>query len=197
MSKIKDYFKNSSEIIGKLDVFEEKILKIVEEISKIKKSNKKLLVAGNGGSCSDGEHFVGELQCTYKDRSRGPVSAISLASLPAAMTAWCNDFDFLSFFKRQVQAHGNEGDILFLISTGGGDEKSGASMSLVEAAKEAKARKMKIISLIGKSGGILKNISDISIIVESNITSFIQESHITLLHCICENLDNKLKTADL
>ena len=103
----------------------------------------------------------------------------------------------MSFFKRQVQAHGNEGDILFLISTGGGDEKSGASMSLVEAAKEAKARKMKIISLIGKSGGILKDISDISIIVESNITSFIQESHITLLHCICENLDNKLKTADL
>ena len=58
-----------------------------------------MLVAGNGGSCSDAEHFVGELQCTYKDRARKPVSAISLASLPAAITAWCNDFEFLTFYK--------------------------------------------------------------------------------------------------
>ena len=156
------------------------------------KAKKKLLVAGNGGSCSDAEHFVGELQCTYKDRSRDPVSAISLASLPAALTAWCNDFGFLTFFKRQVQAHGKDGDILFLISTGGGEEKSGASTSLVEAAKEAKKKNLKVISLIGKTGGLLKGISDISIIVDSNITSFIQEAHIAILHCICENLDNEL-----
>ena len=65
-------------------------------------------------------------------------------------------------------------------------------MSLVEAAKEAKKRNLKVISLIGKSGGILKEISDISIIVGSNVTSFIQEAHIAILHCICENLDNEL-----
>ena len=123
---------------------------------------------------------------------REPVSAISLASLPAAVTAWCNDFEFLSFFKSQVTAHGNDGDILFLISTGGGDQKSGASMSLVEAAKEAKKRNLKVISLIGKSGGVLKEISDISIIVENNTTSFIQEAHISILHCICENLEKNL-----
>ena len=68
------------------------------------------------------------------------MSAISLASLPAAITAWSNDFGFLSYFKRQVQAHGNEGDILFLISTGGGNETNGASMSLVEAAKKQKKK---------------------------------------------------------
>ena len=193
MSNIKSYFKTSSETIARLHIFEDKILKIVREIITANNFNKKLLVAGNGGSCSDAEHFVGELQCTYKDRTRKPVSAISLASLPAAMTAWCNDFEFLSYFKRQVQAHGNEGDILFLISTGGGDEKSGASMSLVEAANEAKKKKIKIISLIGKTGGILKEISDISIVVESKVTSFIQESHIAILHCICENLEHHLK----
>lgn len=192
MINIKDYFKTSSSTIEKLHIFEDKIIKISKEIVNTKKANKKLLVAGNGGSCSDAEHFVGELQCTYKDRSREPVSAISLASLPAAVTAWCNDFGFLTYFKRQVQAHGKERDILFLISTGGGDEKSGASMSLVEAAQEAKKRNLKVISLIGKSGGILKEISDISIIVDSNVTSFIQEAHIAILHCICENLDNEL-----
>ena len=192
MSKIANYFNQSAQNIENLKTFENKILDISNEIIRAKKEKKKLLVAGNGGSCSDAEHFVGELQCTYKDRSREPISAISLASLPAAVTAWCNDFGFLSFFKRQVEAHGNNGDILFLISTGGGDQKSGASMSLVEAAKEAKKRNLKVISLIGKSGGILKEISDISIIVENNITSFIQEAHISILHCICENLEKNL-----
>ena len=95
MSKIANYFKQSAQNIENLKTFENKILDISNEIIKAKKEKKKLLVAGNGGSCSDAEHFVGELQCTYKDRSREPISAISLASLPAAVTAWCNDFGFL------------------------------------------------------------------------------------------------------
>ena len=81
---------------------------------------------------------------------------------------------------------------MFLISTGGGNEQNGASMSLVEAAREAKKKDMKIISLIGKSGGILKDISDIVILVENNVTSFIQEAHISILHCICEVIDDQL-----
>ena len=85
-----------------------------------------------------------------------------------------------------------DGDILFLITTGGGEKKSGASMSLVEAAEEAKKKGMKVISLVGKTGGILNDISDISILVESNVTSLIQEAHMSILHCICEILDPKL-----
>ena len=191
MFDIKQYFKTSSLTIENLYEHSEKIKEICEHISKVSKDGKKVLVAGNGGSCSDAEHFVGELQCTYKKRDRKAISALSLASLPAALTAWCNDFGFNSYFKRQVEAHGKEGDILFLISTGGGDKKSGASMSLVEAAREAKKRKLKIFSLIGKSGGILKDISDINITVKSKTTSFIQEAHISILHCICENLESK------
>ena len=80
MSEIANYFKQSAQNIEKLQTFENKILDISNQIIKAKKQ-KKLLVAGNGGSCSDAEHFVGELQCTYKDRMREPVSAISLASL--------------------------------------------------------------------------------------------------------------------
>ncbi len=191
MFDIKQYFKTSSQTIENLHEHSEKIKEICEHISKVSVEGKKVLVAGNGGSCSDAEHFVGELQCTYKKRDRKAISALSLASLPAALTAWCNDFGFNSYFKRQVEAHGKEGDILFLISTGGGDEKSGASMSLVEAAREARKRKLKIFSLIGKTGGILKDISDINITVKSKTTSFIQEAHISILHCICENLESK------
>lgn len=192
MHVVKNYFRQSSENILKLADHEKYILKICEVIIQCKKNSNKILVAGNGGSCSDAEHFVGELQCTFKNRNREPISAISLASLPAALTAWSNDFGFLTYFKRQVEAHGKNGDILFLISTGGGNEQNGASMSLVEAAKEAKKRGVKIISLIGKSGGILKNISDIFIIVENDVTSFIQEAHISILHCICTILDDQL-----
>ena len=191
MTDIKQYFKNSSEVISALHKNAEKINLICEEILKTNKDNKKLLVAGNGGSCSDAEHFTGELQCTYKDRDRKPISAISLGSHPAAFTAWSNDFGYETYFKRQVQAHGKPGDILFLISTGGGNEKNGASMNLVEAAREAKKKNMKIISLIGKTGGLLKSLSDLYIIVENNTTSHIQEAHISILHCICEIIDEK------
>ncbi len=190
MSEIKNYFENSSSIIKSLVDHENDINAICKEIINCNENDNKILVAGNGGSCSDSEHFVGELQCTYKKRDRKPISAISLPSLPAAITAWSNDFGFDSYFKRQVEAHGKKGDILFLISTGGGDEESGASMSLVLAAKEAKKRNLKIIALVGKSGGLLKDIADISIIVKSKVTSHIQESHIALLHCICEKLES-------
>ena len=63
-------------------------------------------------------------------------------------------------------------------------------MSLVDAAKEAKKRKIKVIALIGKSGGLLKDLADISIVVKNNVTSHIQESHTALLHCICEKLES-------
>jgi len=192
MKNIKNYFELSSKNILNLLNHEKEILKVCDAILECKKNKNKILVGGNGGSCSDAEHFVGELQCTYKAHNRAPISAISLASLPAAITAWSNDFGFLTYFKRQVQAHGNKGDILFLISTGGGNEQNGASMSLVEAAREARKKDMKIISLIGKSGGILKDISDIVILVENNVTSFIQEAHISILHCICEVIDEQL-----
>jgi D-sedoheptulose 7-phosphate isomerase len=192
MNKIKEYFETSSKNISQLHKHEREIKEICKAIIECKNKENKILVGGNGGSCSDAEHFVGELQCTYKARNRKPISALSLASHLAAITAWSNDFEYLTYFKRQVQAHGKKDDILFLISTSGGDKKTGASMSLVEAAIEGKKRGMKIFSLLGKSGGVLKDVSDNIILVENNVTSFIQEAHISILHCICETIDNRL-----
>ena len=190
MTNIKEYFNNSAKIIETLSDHESEINQICEEIVNSNKLGKKILVAGNGGSCSDSEHFVGELQCTYKKSDRKPYSAFSLSSLPAALTAWSNDFGFNTYFKRQVQAHGKKDDILFIISTGGGNEKNGASMSLVEAVKEAQKNKLKIFALLGKSGGLIKGMADVKIIVKSDITSHIQEAHIAILHCICEKLES-------
>ena len=191
MTTIEKHFSESSKTILSLKNFKKEINEIIESILKCTKNKKKILIAGNGGSCADAEHFAGELSCTFNKRDRKPFSAIPLTSHSAALTAWSNDFGFESFFKRQVNAHGNEDDILFLLSTGGGNiTGSKASANLVYAAEEGINKKMKIISLVGKGGGELKKISDICINVESQNTAYIQEAHMSILHCICEMLDN-------
>ena len=193
MSEVKDsianYFQESSEVISSLS----SELDVVEEMANaIYESNEeggKVLIAGNGGSCADAEHFAGELLCTFKLRDRNPIGAVHLANNSSAITAWTNDFEFNSYFTRQVEALGNEGDILFLITTGGGNRENGASMNLVHAAEKARKMGLKIITIAGKGGGILKDFSDISITVKSNETSNIQEGHITIIHSICICLD--------
>ena len=190
MSKelINKYFAQTSSVISKLSEFDDKIILFAESIFKRKGKNK-ILVVGNGGSSADADHFVGELTCTYDSKSRGAHSAISLSASSPGLTAWGNDFGFETYFERQVKAHGREGDLLVCISTGGGDTKSKASMNIVHAAIEAKKIGMEIISLIGKGGGELKELSDINLHVPSNKTSFIQEAHMSILHCVCEILD--------
>ena len=79
---------------------------------------------------------------------------------------------------------------MFLITTGGGNRENGASMNLVQAAEKARKMGLKIITIAGKGGGILKDFSDISIKVKSNVTSNIQEGHIAIIHSICICLDN-------
>ena len=153
----------------------------------------KVLVAGNGGSCADAEHFAGELVCTFNDRNRKGISAIPLATHPAALTAWSNDFGFETYFERQIESNGKKGDILFLLSTGGGDLKNKASLNLVFAAQKALKKKLTVISLVGKEGGELKKISNIYIHVKNKDTSIIQEAHMSILHCICIGLDSKLQ----
>jgi len=192
MFKISNYFIESSKVINSLGVFEKELIQFTDLILETKNNNNKMLVAGNGGSCADAEHFTGELQCTFKDSSRQPVSAFAITGTAAALTAWGNDFSFHTFFSRQVEAHGNKNDVLVLISTGGGSIE-GASSNLVKAAQKAKELNMKIVSFVGKTGGELKNMSDICFHVDNKVTSLIQEAHMSLLHCVCENLEEKFK----
>lgn len=192
MFDIANYFKLSSKAISELTNHKEEIYTIAKKIIECNKNEKKILVGGNGGSCADAEHFTGELQCTYKKSDRSAISAINIGGMPSSITAWANDFGFESYFERQVKAHGKKGDILFLISTGGGNLKSGASTNLIKAANEAKKRGMFLIALVGKSGGELKKKSDLCIHVNNDVTAFIQEAHMSILHCICEILETEL-----
>ena len=187
-----NYIDNLSDTLKTLIKEEKKLIKISNEIIKCNRNGNKILLVGNGGSCSDVEHFGGELICTFSNKNRKPVSTQLLTGPSSSLTAWGNDFGFETYFERQVEANGNKDDILFLLSTGGGNIKKKISTNLIYAAKMAKKKKLKVISLVGKSGGYLYKNSDISIKIKSNSTSVIQEAHMTILHSICYYLEERL-----
>ncbi len=146
----------------------------------------KVLVAGNGGSASDAQHFVGEIVCKFK-RERKGYPAIALTTNSSVITAWSNDYDFKSVFARQIEALGNKNDVFIGIST------SGNSESIINGVQKAKEMGLKTICLLGKDGGKLKNSADINIIVPSDNTPRIQEVHILLLHIIAEEIEKKFE----
>ena len=186
---LQNFFKDSAAVIESLDELSPICVQVSEEIKKVHERGNSILLAGNGGSCSDSLHFAGELSCTYSRGDRKPFRAICLQSNQSALTAWSNDFDFTSFYERQIEALGKKGDALILFSTSGGCLKTNRSLNLILAAKEAKKRGIKVVGFLGKNGGELLNIADIVLHVKSESTAMIQQAHITLVHVICELLE--------
>lgn len=184
------YFRESGDVIRSLESQAETIRRMAVGIEESVRSGGKVLVGGNGGSAADAEHFAGELTCTFKNRDRPGFAAVSLTSSASAITAWANDFGFDTYFKRQVEALGRPRDILFLISTGGGDRNNGASMNLVSAAETALEKGLTLYVIAGKSGGELQKMAHEFVKVPSFITSHIQEAHIVVIHAICQLLDD-------
>ena len=184
-----NYFSDSAEIIKSLEKQHREIEKITSFIKKRLKKRNKILIAGNGGSSADAQHFAGELICTYKSKNRSSYPAISLMDNTSALSAWGNDFDFTGYVERQLSAIADKNDILFLLSTSGGNLKKKQSINLIKAANYAKKNKITVISLIGANGGELEKLSDMYIKIDSNKTSHIQEAHIAIIHYICEALE--------
>lgn len=149
------------------------------------KNNKKILIAGNGGSASQASHIAAEFVGKYKIERKG-LPCIALATDLSAITAIGNDYGFESIFERQIEALGNEGDIFIALST------SGNSQNIIKSVEKAKKMKIKVIGLFGKDGGKLKNSSDVEVIVPSDNIPRIQEAHLMIMHIICELVDEKL-----
>ena len=139
----------------------------------------KILLCGNGGSASDALHIAGELVGRFQ-RERHSLPAIALNADVASMTAIANDYGYEREFERGVDGLLKEGDTLIGIST------SGNSENVLLAVKKAKEKGGKTIALLGKDGGKIKDVVDISIVVPSDCTAKIQESHIMIGHIICE-----------
>ena len=149
------------------------------------KNKKKIILIGNGGSAEMCAHIAAEFTGRYKLERKG-LPAIALTTDLAAITAIGNDYGFDKIFERQIEALGNEGDVLIALST------SGNSVNILRAVEKARKMGIKVLSLLGKDGGRLKNMSDIEIIVPSDNTPRIQESHLMILHIICELAEKEM-----
>ncbi len=146
----------------------------------------KILIAGNGGSAADAQHIAAELVGRFMAERRG-LPAIALTTDTSILTSVGNDYGFNSIFARQIQAFAKPDDIFIAIST------SGNSSNIIEAAIEATKCGSKVIGLLGKSGGEMKDLVDLPIIIDSDNTARIQEMHILIGHILCEYIDAHFK----
>jgi D-sedoheptulose 7-phosphate isomerase len=142
------------------------------------KSGRKLMICGNGGSAADSQHLVAEF-VSRLTVDRPALRAVALTTDSSILTAIGNDYSYDNVFERQIEALGIKGDVLLAIST------SGNSKNCVKALKLARSMGIHTVSYTGNGGGAMKNLSDINVIVPSNVTMNIQESHLALEHIYC------------
>lgn len=192
-----------------LEVCKKDIEKAYLMLEKAYDNNKKLLIAGNGGSAADSEHMAGELMKRFKinrkidkklsdklksiDRQRGlrlsknlemPLRAVPLTSHIAITTAYMNDADATGVFAQQMLGFGDKGDVFLAIST------SGNSENIISACVVAKALGIKIIGLTGQKDSLLNKYADVCIKVPETETYKVQELHLPVYHCLCLMLES-------
>ena len=159
------------------------ILKAAEEMIKTLSNDGKIMFMGNGGSAADSQHIAAELIGRFQ-KERRSLPAIALTTDSSILTSLGNDYSYDIVFARQIEGLGRRGDIVVAIST------SGNSKNVIEGVKKAKTMGIKTIALTGCGGGKLAGLCDINLIVPSNKTARIQESHMCLYHTICELVEN-------
>ncbi|HEX4632935.1 MAG TPA: SIS domain-containing protein [Gemmatimonadales bacterium] len=145
-----------------------------------------LFFAGNGGSAADAQHIAAEYVVRYQTTRPG-LSAMALTTDTSVLTACANDLGFDEVFARQVESLARPGDLLVLHST------SGESPNVIRAAQSAKARGVPIVAFLGKSGGPLKALADVALVVPADETARIQELHLALEHIICDIVEERMK----
>lgn len=151
------------------------------------KNGNKLLICGNGGSAADSQHIATEFVIRLNPNIKRPALPVfALTTDSSNLTAGGNDIGFENVFARNVEGLGNKSDVLMVIST------SGNSPNLVKAVEMARKKEMNVIGFLGGTGGKLKEMVDIAIVIPSSSTQRIQEGHITVGHIICESVEQIL-----
>ncbi len=185
---IENYISESISIKQKLLEDDSAIKKIEDAVSLLKGAylnDKKVLIAGNGGSAADAQHIATELVAKFL-KNRKALNAIALTTNTSIITAIGNDYSSDYIFTRQIQAYGNKDDIYIAIST------SGNSCNIIKSIQEAKKQGLKVIGLTGNNTSEMDKICDLIIKIPSNKTPFIQESHIMIGHIICALVEESL-----
>lgn len=149
-------------------------------------SGNKIITCGNGGSSCDAAHFAEEMTGRFRGERRSlPAIAISDSS---HITCTANDYGFESVYSRFVEGLGQKGDVLLAIST------SGNSENIIKAAEAAKQNGMIVVSLTGKTGGKVKELSDFNInVAHTGWADRVQEIHIKVIHILINYIEQHLE----
>ena len=159
------------------------LLQAIDTIAHAFRAGRRLLVFGNGGSAADAQHFAAEFVGRFQ-RERRALAAVALTTDTSILTAIGNDDSYDRVFARQVEALGEAGDVAFGITTSGG------SANIIDAFRVAKLRGLSTIALTGRDGGEAGRAADIHLNVPDPSTARAQEVHRTLLHVMCEIVEN-------
>jgi D-sedoheptulose 7-phosphate isomerase len=169
-------------------ILPEQVARGIVAMTECLRAGGKVMACGNGGSAADAQHFAAELIGRF-ERERQELAAIALTTDTSILTAVSNDYSYDEIFCKQVRGLGKKGDILIGIST------SGNSKNVVKAIEAAKNKGIKIIALTGNGGGKIASLldaDDIHLCAPSTRTARIQETHLVLLHALCDGVDHLL-----
>ncbi len=173
--------------IANLRTLEKNIIDAAELISKAFIDKNKILICGNGGSAAEAQHIAAEyVNGLTSGSKRDALPAIALTTDSSVITSVSNDRNYGEIFSRQIEALGNKGDVLIVIST------SGNSQNIIRAISSAREKKLYIVGFTGISGGKMENLCDVLFKVKSSNTMRIQECHLFLEHIIVEFVEYKL-----
>jgi D-sedoheptulose 7-phosphate isomerase len=161
------------------------LILIAEKVASAFTSDRKLLICGNGGSAADAQHIAAEFVNRFM-LERPPLPAVALTTDTSIITSIGNDYSFEDIFSKQIKAIGMEGDVLLAIST------SGNSANVISAVKTARGQGIYTVAFTGGDGGRLGSLVDMALVVRSNTTARIQETHIFAGHLICQLVDHIL-----
>ena len=168
------------------DAHAEEVVAAAEVVADCFRAGGKLLVCGNGGSAADAQHIAGEFVNQFLVRGRRALPALSLTTDGGVLTCIANDTGFERVFARQVEAFGAEGDVLLVITT------SGNSPNVEAAAAAARGLGVKVVGLLGRDGGRVRPLCDLALVVESDDTQRIQETHNLVGHVLCDLVERIL-----
>jgi D-sedoheptulose 7-phosphate isomerase len=186
IARVARNFEDSAQTkLNAVDAMAAPIAAAIETMTECLLAGGKIMACGNGGSAGDAQHFAAELIGRF-EAERQELAALALTTDSSILTAVANDYSFTQVFAKQVRGLGHAGDVLLAIST------SGNSGNVIEAIKAAHEHEIRVIALTGKGGGQIGELlrdADIHLCVPAERTARIQETHLLVIHCLCDGID--------
>lgn len=167
------------------DALLDMIVTVAQACVEVYRQGKKTMLAGNGGSAADAQHIAAELVGRY-GFDRPSIPSLALTTDTSNLTAIGNDYGYDKVFSRQLEGMAQEGDLFIGIST------SGNSQNIINAFESAADRGVTTVALVGRDGGKMAAMADYAIVIPSNATPRIQESHILIGHILCDIIEKEL-----